>query len=796
MYFTKRPRTLLGLLCLTLALSKCSETSSGSTALDRDIERVESVREIKDVQRSFAHLAQFGRWDDLGKLFAEDGILHWGTGAPLDDKQADVMTGPNAIAAWFRKDAGRMDGAHTGSLHTILVDQPVVTLSQDGFSAKGRWHTLRLMGDGAGATRIQGGEYENEYTLSEKEQRWKISLLRYYPLFAGDYKSGWQNVGTGNRTLPIVPYHFSPDDAGIPIPQGSSDQAATAATDAALSGLEYRVSQLNEEDEVRNLQHSYGYYVDQRMWPNVAELFTLNGTLRIDGVAYTGPAAIKGGLVKVMGPEGLTTGILNEHIIFDTIVEVGNDGIEATARGIELGLTGDANKHAAAWEFGVFYNHFVKDADSGTWKVQEMNITRQMVAKYAEGWGNGGTLSPESSIEPPSFLNIARRGSRAQPPAGRVPIWPSSLNSTGERSGDLFRRLARSAAFDETENISGAYGYFADDIRCDKFGALHAQKGFKESPGTGWYFSQKRITQACLARYNTVDPNPKRTRIPFHWRPQPVIHVSRDGRSASFRSHNIQLGTANQLGDSFNGVKGGGMYHDQMVLEDFGNGTTRRKLWCLTIDEFYWQAATWAGGWSDTSTRGGRSVLATRQRGGGGGGLGDYPPDVSLKEPKMGEREVGFNGGSGKTVSWPNIQRMWFAYRNPVSGRVPDSYWAAPACVPCKGAKPEWALTANGYQEPPTGPTLLVAAITGNVVSVNITGGPDEPVTGTVELWAAAGPDAAKGATSVIASASVSKGIATLTPPQSVLAAGTKKMWVMYLGSDYLSPARTTIMVT
>ncbi len=44
---------------------------------------------------------------------------------------------------------------------------------------------------------------------------------------------------------------------------------------------------------------------------------------------------------------------------------------------------------------------------------------------------------------------------------------------------------------------------------------------------------------------------------------------------------------------------------------------------------------------------------------------------------------------------------MWFNYRNPVSGRVPELYW--PDCVPCE-LKPESQMTRHGYLMPPTGP--------------------------------------------------------------------------------------------
>jgi hypothetical protein len=44
-------------------------------SLARNVERVESIREVKDVQRSFSQLSQFGRWDDMASLFSSNGTL-------------------------------------------------------------------------------------------------------------------------------------------------------------------------------------------------------------------------------------------------------------------------------------------------------------------------------------------------------------------------------------------------------------------------------------------------------------------------------------------------------------------------------------------------------------------------------------------------------------------------------------------------------------------------------------------------------------------------------------------------
>lgn len=243
----------------------------------------------------------------------------------------------------------------------------------------------------------------------------------------------------------------------------------------------------------------------------------------------------------------------------------------------------------------------------------------------------------------------------------------------------------------------------------------------------------------------------------------------------------------------------GGMYHDQFVLEDMGGGVSVRRLWCLTIDEFYWSSSNWKGGWSRLDANLSvaeettinqtaiekvenrspswtsplrRGSLSSRQ-------IQNYPADVPLNDPKMVERETGFNGGPVKAVSWPNIQTMWWTYRNPVSGRVPQYYW--PGCTPCRTAKPEWALLRNGYQEPPTGPSLATATASpvsnGTMlkVSVSIAVGPEEPVAGTVEVR-----QRGKDGVAVLGSAAVVNGKAEL----EVL--NGDGLFVWYSGSDRL----------
>ena len=131
------------------------------------------------------------------------------------------------------------------------------------------------------------------------------------------------------------------------------------------------------------------------------------------------------------------------------------------------------------------------------------------------------------------------------------------------------------------------------------------------------------------------------------------------------------------------------MYNDQVVLED---GVW--KLWSVNIDEFLFQSVSYDGGWAaakDPEPGTARPPAAQSAQN------DPYPPDIPLT--KLGERERGFRGGPGDTIAWPGILPMWFHYKNPVSGRVPEHYW--PDCESCV-QYPETSMKNHGYLLPPS----------------------------------------------------------------------------------------------
>ena len=268
-----RARGVVAALLLTAGLGVAAATPAGAAtraeldALSQKVDRVEAVRDIKVVQRTYAQLAQFGEFKQMASLFAANGTLQWGD---------QTVTGRKAIQTWLTADAGAMNGIAPGSMNTTVIDNPIINLSAAGTTAQGRFDGIRLMGDGNGATRIDGGIYENDYVL--EDGAWKIAKLHYYRQFDGNYANGWRNAD--GAMLPIVPYHFTPDSVGVPIPAASVPAPRTNQRPEDLAG---RIQALNDEDDVRNLQHSYGQYLDRRMWSDVVDLFAPNAKVNDRG---------------------------------------------------------------------------------------------------------------------------------------------------------------------------------------------------------------------------------------------------------------------------------------------------------------------------------------------------------------------------------------------------------------------------------------------------------------------------------------------------------------------------------
>ncbi|RYZ61276.1 MAG: nuclear transport factor 2 family protein, partial [Proteobacteria bacterium] len=396
-------------------------------------------------------------------------------------------------------------------------------------------------------------------------------------------------------------------------------------------------------------------------------LFAKDAVVEISGQGvWRGPTGIRRWLDGI-GAAGLSHGQLNDRGQNDVTVSIAPGGNEAFARGLEIGLLGEADQEKGWWEVAAFHTRFVKE--DGVWKIRELRRFVVLKTDVFQGWARSrieepaprGALAPDTPVPAadvarpglamPAFLGahpvtgkpVARaRAAKfvaTRPLTGRIRDGARRAPAT---LAEARRRLARSAAFDGVTNISAAYGYYVDDSNAAGWANTMAAKGFKETPFQGYHIGRDRL---IAARVRGKAPE-KQAGISYHWLLQPVVLVSDDGRSATgrFRLFQPRTGkTVGKEGDFFAAQFWGGFYHDRYVLEDGA-----WKIWELTLDEPYIVPVAWKDGvWA-------RAKDPAQPR---AFGAGNADVDVAVKS--LGRREQHFWGGTGEQKQWPSILPMW-----------------------------------------------------------------------------------------------------------------------------------------
>src|SRR5262245_9430637 len=162
--------------------------------LARDVDRAESVRAVKRLQYAWALYVDLGEWDRAAALFTDAAELAHG-----DDR----FHGRPAIRDYFVQRIGKgASGLPEKTVHAPFLMAPIVTLSDGGDRARGRWHAFSMRGSFGGEASWQGGIFENEYV--REGGTWRISRQIFAPTMLGPYAGGWRAV---RPEMPLVPYH-------------------------------------------------------------------------------------------------------------------------------------------------------------------------------------------------------------------------------------------------------------------------------------------------------------------------------------------------------------------------------------------------------------------------------------------------------------------------------------------------------------------------------------------------------------------------------------------------------------
>src|SRR5690606_3276745 len=199
--------------------------------------------------------------------------------------------------------------------------------------------------------------------------------------YAGPYAEGWRSVAP---LVGKVAYHYTPDQAGTPVPRARSAAALPAAELAAGADL------LLASSLVQNLVAAYGFYLDRQMHEDIADLFAPDGSIEIAGTgSWSGRAGILTAL-RTFGDPGLDTGELNDRPQLMPVVTVAADGRSATLRNIEIGMTG---RHGGETFWSATVQEFdLARGDDGKWRIAALRRHPRMRAAYADGWAAPGAI--------------------------------------------------------------------------------------------------------------------------------------------------------------------------------------------------------------------------------------------------------------------------------------------------------------------------------------------------------------------------------------------------------------------
>jgi len=136
-----------------------------------------------------------------------------------------------------------------------------------------------------------------------------------------------------------------------------------------------QVRELEDKDEIRRVQYMYGYYIDNRMWDEMLELFADDGaTVEIgERGKYVGKASIRRFYEDVLsgGRWGLVPKEFWNHIQLQMIITVAPDGQSAKARArgmVQVSTLPIENQ--IRWADGPYENTYVKEG--GRWKIKDM----------------------------------------------------------------------------------------------------------------------------------------------------------------------------------------------------------------------------------------------------------------------------------------------------------------------------------------------------------------------------------------------------------------------------------------
>jgi hypothetical protein len=181
-------------------------------ALTLRVQKLESARAVKKLQRAFGFYVDRGLWDDAADLFTDNGTVEIGVDG--------VYVGKARIRDYLKRLHGNQDGLIYGQLNEWVTLQPVIDIAADGRSAKARWRDLGMLGQHKKHAEWRDGIYENDYV--KEDGVWKIKSLHLFVNFVTPVEKGWARLKAGEGVLQSAASKAFPPDRPSAVRGGKS----------------------------------------------------------------------------------------------------------------------------------------------------------------------------------------------------------------------------------------------------------------------------------------------------------------------------------------------------------------------------------------------------------------------------------------------------------------------------------------------------------------------------------------------------------------------------------------------
>lgn len=171
-----------------------------------------------------------------------------------------------------------------------------------------------------------------------------------------------------------------------------------------MQEMERRLNLVEDREAIQRVQNIYGYYIDNRMWRKMADLFTDDDPSMEIGRRgnYVGKERIHQFLRDALGNGrwGLLPREIANHMQLQVIITVSEDRTDAKARCRAI-IQGDSPPGSGklVWAEGVYENEYVREGED--WKIKRLWWLPTFYVEM-DGFDKAVFQSgPESTIFPP-----------------------------------------------------------------------------------------------------------------------------------------------------------------------------------------------------------------------------------------------------------------------------------------------------------------------------------------------------------------------------------------------------------